>query len=56
MTQNQNKLAAATQRAANFLQGHLDTLPPAEAQAMRREIHALAVKVSESSQEASPKK
>jgi hypothetical protein len=45
----QTKLATATKRAAVLVQAHLDTLPPAEAKAMRREIHALAVKASRSS-------
>jgi hypothetical protein len=39
---------AAAKRAAGIIQAHLDTLPFAQASAMRKEIHGLAVKASRS--------
>src|SRR6266851_2107474 len=41
-------LDKAVERTAEILLAHFSTLPPAEAKAMRKEIHALAVKPSHS--------
>ena len=41
------KLDAAVKRAAAIIQDHLGTLPVAEAKAMRKDLHKLAVKSSQ---------
>jgi hypothetical protein len=48
MAIKKTKLDAAVTRAAAILQDHLETLPPAEAKAMLKDIHKLAVKSSRS--------
>jgi len=40
------KLDAATRTAAEIIAGHLETLTPANAKAMRNDLHKLAVKSS----------
>ena len=40
------KLDAAARRAAEIIAGHLETLAPADAKAMRKDLHKLAVKSS----------
>ncbi len=42
------RLDAVVERAAEIIEGHLSSLPPAQAKSMRKEIHALAVKPSHS--------
>jgi hypothetical protein len=48
MAQKKIGLDKAVKRTAEILEAHLATLPPAEAKAMRRDIHSLAVKSSRS--------
>lgn len=48
MTHKKSKLDAAAERAAEIILEHLRNLPVVEAKAMRKEIHALAVKSSRS--------
>jgi hypothetical protein len=40
------KLDRAVERAAEIISAHLETLPPKQAKAMRKELHELAVKSS----------
>jgi len=40
------KLDVAARRAAEIIAGHLETLTPADAKAMRSDLHKLAVKSS----------
>jgi hypothetical protein len=48
MTKKKTTLKKAVERAAEILLGHFMTLTRAEARAMRKEIHALAVRSSRS--------
>jgi hypothetical protein len=48
MAKKKTMLDKAVERTAEILLAHFNTLPPAEARAMREEIHALAVKPSRS--------
>ena len=48
MARKKTKLDVTAVRLAEMIQAHLDTLPRAQAQAMRKEIHTLAVKPSRS--------
>ncbi|MHB8525362.1 MAG: hypothetical protein ACYDD2_04295 [Candidatus Acidiferrales bacterium] len=42
MPRKKTKLDFAAAKAAEIIQAHLETLPPAEARAARKEIHGLA--------------
>lgn len=46
MNAKNTKLESASRRAAAIIEEHLETLSPAAAKAMRKDIHALAVKSS----------
>jgi len=48
MPRKKTKLDIAAAKAAEIIQAHLETLPMAEAEAARKEIHALAVRPSRS--------
>jgi hypothetical protein len=48
MAKKKNKLDRAVRRTAEILLAHLDTLPRAQAKAMRQELHRVAVKYSRS--------
>ena len=48
MAKKKTILDKAVDRTAEILLAHFSTLPPAEARAMRKEIHALAIKPSRS--------
>jgi hypothetical protein len=48
MAKEKNLIDKAVERTAEILLAHFETLPPAEVKAMRKEIHALAVKSSRS--------
>jgi hypothetical protein len=45
MARKKTQLDIAVEKTAEILQEHMSTLSPAEARAMRKEIHALAVPV-----------
>jgi hypothetical protein len=46
MARKKTQLDVAVERTAQILEGHLATLPSAQAKAMRAKLHALAVKSS----------
>jgi hypothetical protein len=48
MAKKNTKLQAAVKRTADILQAHLDTLPTAEAKAMRKDLHSMAIRTSRS--------
>lgn len=48
MSRKKNALDRAAARAAEIISAHLKTLPATEAEAMRKELRALAVKSSRS--------
>jgi hypothetical protein len=48
MARKKTQLDLAVERTAEILEEHMSALSPAEARAMQKEIHALAVKSSRS--------
>ena|ERR1700687_76560 len=48
MAKKKSKLDKATERTAEILRAHLESLPIAQAKAMRKDLHRLAVKSSRS--------
>lgn len=48
MTHKKKAIDRAAERAAEIISAHLETLPAAEAKAIRQEVHALAVRSSRS--------